>query len=251
MTRMLAADWLVRAYLPTCHDMLPHLALPAARAFLASNGWLAACAPEFVEALLAAGRLRHLQSGEPIHLAGDAEGGIWGLVTGNALSSNGAAGPDTSLTMVFGPGEWGGLGPVSGFRRQLNIEARGPATLVAVPQASLRRLLDVCPTWWAEINRLNFALMVKIGLFAADLQAVDSRRRVAGILLNAAGLRLAGDTTVTLGLSQEEVGRMANLSRYPTGQILRALAARRLVVNRYGAISIVNPTGLRAVAEGC
>jgi CRP-like cAMP-binding protein len=233
-----------------CNGMLPHLALPAARAFLASNGWLAACAPDFVEALLAAGRLRHLQPGEPTHVAGDSQGGIWGLVTGTAQSSTGVAGPETSLTMVFGPGEWGGLGPVSGFRRQLNIEARGSVALVSVPEASLRRLLDLCPGWWAEINRMNFALMVKIGLLAADLQTVDSRRRVAGLLLNAGGLRLAGAMPVTLAMSQEEVGRMANLSRYPTGQILRGFAKAGLVRCGYGRIRIEQPAVLRAIAEG-
>lgn len=224
--------------------------LPAARSLLASNGWLATCASDFVTALLAAGQLRHLEQGASTHHAGDAEGGIWGLVSGHVLSATGLAGPETSLTMLFGPGEWGGTGPISGFRRQQDLYARVPATLLAVPKLALRRLLDERPVWWAEVNRLNFHIMMKIGLMAADLQTVDSRRRIAGALLNAAGLRLAGNMPVTLPLSQEEVGRMANLSRYPTGQILRGFAAAGLISSGYGQIRIEHPDGLRAIAEG-
>ena len=100
------------------------------------------------------------------------------------------------------------------------------------------------------MNRLNFHIMMKIGLLAADLQTVDSRRRVAGALLNAAGLRLAGDGPVALPLSQEDVGRMANLSRYPTGQILRGFAAAGLITSGYGQIRIERLAELRAIAEG-
>ncbi len=208
------------------------------------------CAPDFVTALLAAGQLRHLQPGAPTHHAGDAEGGIWGLVSGHVLGATGMAGPETSLTLLLGPGDWGGTGPVSGFQRQLNLYARVPTTLLAVPQLAFRRLLDERPAWWMDVNRLNFQMMVKIGLLAADLQTVESRRRVAGVLLNAGGLRLAGDEPVTLPLSQEEVGHMANLSRYPTGRILRGFAAGGLVSARYGRISINRPDLLREIAEG-
>lgn len=224
--------------------------LSTARAFLMANGWLAGCAPAFAAELLAAGHLRHLAPGELTNLAGDAEGGIWGVVTGHLLSSTGVAGPETSLTIVFGPGDWGGAGPVSGFPRQLNVHARGAATLVSVPQAAMRRLLDERAAGWAELNRLNFTLMMKLGLLAADLQTVDSRRRVAGVLLNAAGIRLKGDAPVTLTLSQEEVGRMANLSRYPTGQILRAMGQQGLISTHYGHIRLEQPAALRHVAEG-
>lgn len=226
------------------------LSLSAARSFLASYGWLATCAPDFVTALLAAGQLRHLRQGASTHHAGDAEGGIWGLVSGHVLSATGLAGPETSLTILWEPGEWGGTGPVSGFRRQQNLYARVPTTLLAVPQLALHRLLDERPAWWAEVNRLNFHIMLKIGLLAADLQTVDSRRRVAGALLNAAGLRLEGDELKTLPLSQEDVGHMANLSRYPTGQILRGFASDGLIASGYGQIRIERPAELRAIAEG-
>lgn len=221
-----------------------------ARAGLASTGWLTRCAPDFVTALLAAGRLQQLPTGVSMNHAGDAEGGIWAVVSGHLISSSGVAGPETSLTMLFGPGEWGGTGPISGFPRQLNLQARAPTTLLTVGEAAMRRLLEAQPVWWAEINRLHFQMTVKIGLMAADLQTVDSRRRVAGVLLNAAGLRLAGNGPVTLPLSQEEVGRMANLSRYPAGQMLREFARSGLLSLHYGRIGVERPAAMRAIAEG-
>lgn len=76
------------------------------------------------------------------------------------------------------------------------------------------------------------------------------RRRVAGVQLNAAGMRLVGDSPVSLPRSQEEMGRMANLSRDPIGQIPRAPARHGLIANRYGSIRFELPAALRHVAEG-
>jgi CRP-like cAMP-binding protein len=224
--------------------------LEDARALLARRGWLADCPADFAAALLAAGHLRRLGRGDTANRAGELEGGIWGVAAGWLVSSTGVAAPNISLTALFGPGEWGGAGPISGYPRQLDLEARTPATLLVVPEVALRRLLATRPLWWAEINRVNYLAGVKFGLLAADLQTVDPRPRVAAMLLSAAGMRLTGDAPVTLALSQADLGRMANLSHYPLGRIVRGFAAAGLVSLGYGRIGLVQPAPLRAVADG-
>lgn len=222
----------------------------ATRTTLAANGWLTTCPVDFAEALLHAGSLHQLETGAPLHHAGDAEGGIWGIAAGQANGASGIGGPNAALFVVFMAGEWGGTGPMSGYPRQLDVFARVPSTIISVPQWAVTRLLGERPDWWEHFSLLHFLTAQKFGLLAADLQMSDSRARVAGILLNATGSRRQGDDPVRFATTQEEVGKMANLSRYPAASILRALTREGLIMNSYGWITIPQPAALRAIANG-
>lgn len=217
---------------------------------LASTGWLAGCPFDFSTSLLHAGSVHHLEPGEALHHAGAAQGGIWGIAAGQAVSASGIGGPNAALALVFMAGEWGGTGPMSGTVRQLDVLARVPTTIIGVPQWAVARLLGISPEWWQHFSQLHFLMAQKFGLLAADLQLVDSRARIAGILLNATGLRREGDEPVRLATTQEEVGRMANLSRYPAARLLRGMAAEGMLTIGYGWITIERPSALRTIAYG-
>lgn len=217
---------------------------------LARFGWLAGCPRDFATALIDAGSFYRFEPGQPLHHAGDEAGGFWGIAVGQAISAAGVGGPDASLAAIFLAGEWAGTGPLSGFSRQLDVLARVPSTVLHVPQWSAMRLLGDRPESWQSINRLHFLMMLKFGLLAADLQITNSRARVAGILLNAAGIRRDGAAPVRFAATQEEIGRMAGLSRYPAAKVVRALARDGLITNDYGWIEIVQPSALRAIADG-
>jgi CRP/FNR family transcriptional regulator, cyclic AMP receptor protein len=232
-----------------CHECAM-LVVPPPDVDLTIIGWLASTPREFAMALIEAGSFHHFEPGEPLHHAGDHAGGFWGIATGQAMSASGIGGPDASLSAMFLAGEWGGTGPISGFPRQLDVLARVPSVVLHVPQWSAARLLADRPEWWQAFNLLHFQLLVKFGLLAADLQITNSRARVAGILLNAAGIRRDGDSPVRFAATQEEVGRMAGLSRYPAAKVLRALARNRLITSHYGWIEIIEPAALRAIADG-
>lgn len=221
-----------------------------AKATLAATGWLAGCPTQFSEALLHAGSVHHLGAGEALHHAGDAEGGIWGIAAGQANGGSGIGGPNTALSIVFLSGEWGGTGPMSGYPRQQDVVARVPSTVISVPQSAISRLLGERPAWWEQFSLLHFLMAQKFGLLAADLQLSDTCARVAGTLLNATGVRRRGNGPVGFATTQEQVGTMANLSRYPTARILRGLARDGLLMHRYGWISILEPAALRAIADG-
>ena len=224
--------------------------IDAAIETLATTGWLAGCPVDFAGSLLDAGSVRHFEPGELLHHAGDTQGGIWGIAAGQAIGASGVGGPNAALAVAFMVGEWGGTGPMSGSVRQLDVLARVSSTIIGVPQWAIGRLLSERPEWWEHFSRLHFLLAQKFGLLAADLQLSDSRARVAGILLNATGLRRQGDDPVRFAVTQEEVGKMANLSRYPAARILRALVKEGLLVNHYGCIIVPKPAALRAIADG-
>lgn len=221
-----------------------------AKAALAATGWLAGCPVKFAEALLHAGSVHHLEAGEALHHAGDTEGGIWGIAAGQANGGSGIGGSDTALSIVFLGGEWGGTGPMSGYPRQLGVFARVRSTVISVPQSAINRLLGERPEWWEHFSLLHFLMAQKFGLLAADLQLPDTRARVAGILLNATAVRRQGNDLAGFATTQEEVGKMSNLSRYPAARILRAMARDGLLAHRYGWISILEPAALRAIADG-
>lgn len=197
-----------------------------------------------------AGSVHHLAAGEALHHAGDAEGGIWAIAAGQANGGSGIGGPNTALSVVFLSGEWGGTGPMSGYPRQLDVVARVPSTVISAPRSAIKRLLGERPEWWEHFSLLHFLMAQKFGLLAADLQLSDSRARVAGILLNAAGVRREGSEPVGFATTQEELGTMSNLSRYPAARILRALARDGLLMHRYVWITILEPAALRAIADG-
>jgi hypothetical protein len=79
-------------------------------------------------------------------------------------------------------------------------------------------------------------------VFAGDFIAV---------LLRVAGCRYAGRNApaVKIHFTQEQLAAAANISRYPTGTILRELAAAGLVELGYGTITVMKPTLLRAMVE--
>jgi CRP-like cAMP-binding protein len=53
----------------------------------------------------------------------------------------------------------------------------------------------------------------------------------------------------TLGLSQEEIGRLSGLSRQNTNRALRQLADAGLLIIEYGSVRILDLTGLRILSH--
>jgi CRP-like cAMP-binding protein len=221
-----------------------------ARTVLATGGWLADCPEAFRQAVLAAGRIRHLKPGELFNIAGDTDGGIWGIASGQASGISGINSPAAPVSFVMHPGYWAGTGPLFGFQRIGDAKARTPATILQLPYRVLKGLLGQNPEWWEHLGALNFRVLRHYGSLAVDLQLSDSGRRMAAILLQAADLRFEGQGARSIAITQDELGHMANLSRHPAGEHLRTFARQGLVTVGYGRITITDAQALRALADG-
>ncbi len=226
------------------------MSLDDARARLARTGWLADCPTPFAQAVLAASLARHLQPGEPFNIAGDIEAGIWGIAEGQASGISGINSPDAPVSFVMHPGYWAGTGPLFGFPRIGHAMARTPSTILLVPYRAMKRLLSETPAWWEHLGALNFLTIRHYGSFAVDLQLADSRQRTAAILLQVAGLRFEGEAPRTVDITQDELGQIANLSRHPVGEHLRAFARQGFITLGYRQITLINASALRALADG-
>lgn len=221
-----------------------------ARVVLSATGWLAECPADFAQALLAEGSLRHFGPGEIFNIAGTADAGIWGIAHGQAAGISGINGPSAPVSFFMHPGYWAGTGPLFGFRRIGDGVARTPTSIWLVPYLALKRLLAVNPGWWEHLGALNFRIIRHYGSIAVDLQQPDSRARSAALLLHAADLRHEGEGARTIAITQDELGAMANLSRHPTGEHLRAFERADLIALAYGKATILNPAALRTIANG-
>lgn len=226
------------------------MSLDDVRDLLASTGWLAACPTAFAQTLLAVGRVRRLAPDETFNIAGDLEGGIWGIACGQVCAFSGLNSPGAPVSLIMHPGEWGGTGPLFGFPRIGDCVARTPTTILFVPLRAVQRLLAVSPAWWEHMGALNFRILRQYGSLGVDLQLPDSRQRIAAILLQAFGVRFEGESGVPLAITQDELGQMANLSRHPAGEHLRAFARQGHITLSYRQVTLHDAVALRRIADG-
>lgn len=98
--------------------------------------------------------------------------------------------------------------------------------------------------WCALLSLRNSLLAVSV---ADALMIPGARRRMAAILLILAGQADMGRPAGTspFEASQDELARMANLSRSSTGRLLQAFEAQGLIASGYRQIRVVDPAGLQ------
>ncbi len=227
------------------------MTLPAEAELLLRSGWLAAQPADFARAVLDAVLWRELDVGAMFNRGGDAAGGIWGLARGQLDVASAVSAPDSPLADVYLPGQWAGIGPIFGQMRAADCVARLPSLVAQLPQARLLALLDAHPGWWQHIGALAVALTFRYGGAVGDLLIRDPRRRVVAVLLRLANCRWhdAGEP-VTIVFTQDQLAAAANLSRHPAGAVLRDLEQRRMLAIGYRNLTILDPAGLRAIADG-
>lgn len=217
-----------------------------------SGGWLAGQPAEFRAAVLARAQLRAFAPGAFTFRAGDAPGGIYGVVAGgfaiHVPSRHG--GPD--LAHIMRPPAWFGHGPVlNGRPRTLTFRATEPSVALHVPLAALddlsRRLPDA-PRAIAAITDFTGAVAIQV---VADLLIPEADRRVAATLLRVTGAAEGAvpDDAAGFRLTQSELGEMANASRQLVNRALRGFAARGWVAVGYGRIAVRDAAALAAFAD--
>jgi CRP-like cAMP-binding protein len=192
--------------------------------------------------LVAEGQRRHFADGAMIQQKGDLLDGFWlitaGRVTARRLRSDGAL----TLFGVFGPGDlFGDLAYFAGLERQVDALADGPADLVWVDGALVRRLLAAEP---------DFALLLLQSL-ATQLRTMidrveEGRQMTPEARLAHALANMAAMEGPRLTCTQQELSDFIGVSRVTTGQILSRFAKAGLIERGYGWIAVPDGAALRA-----
>lgn len=220
---------------------------PEAVRTLASQGWLASADPAFRDAILAASQIRQVQMGQSLSFAGDADGYVWGVISGQVDFTSGISAIDAPVADIGLPGDWWGFRPLYGNTRAVHAVARTRLVLAELPLRQLSAMLHSNPRWWEQVAMIFAAKEERWGSGMVDLTIRDSRLRCIAVLLRLANCRhvVTAIPPVTIHFTQEQLAAAANLSRYPTGTVLRDLARAGLIRLGYGTITII------AAAELC
>jgi len=159
---------------------------------------------------------------------------------------------------VRGPGDLVCESAVLGSRqRSATVTALSPIRALVVPAGRFTGFLDAHPGVWLLVS----------GTFVRRLDDADRRlqahvsakgaRRLALLLAQLADLSARhvppsprGEIAIAPPLSQEELGSWMDASRETVARALNSLRRRGLVSTGWRRITVVDPPGLRAFAEG-
>jgi CRP-like cAMP-binding protein len=167
-------------------------------------------------------------------------------VTGGAvrLSSVTAAGREVVVALLC-PGDVFGESALLGSPSPVEARAVGTTTLVAVPLASLRALLERHPATAEQLLRLVAARLHRTSTALEEALVGDLPSRILGrlrALAAAHGVREPDGMRLTVPITQDELARMVGASRESVSRSVGALAAKGLVRSGRRRLLLTEPT---------
>jgi CRP/FNR family transcriptional regulator, cyclic AMP receptor protein len=213
-------------------------------------GWLADQPEDVRRPVLKVARMVHYQAGEFIFHAGDAEGGLYGVVTGGVgvhlPSDEGIA----VLAHVLRCGGWFGYGPlVRGRKRSLSFSLIEPSLLFHVPLSNAQEIAQRSPSLQRAILSVSEYGMDAATKVIETLLVRNTEHRIAATLLRVAPRPHEGSCSTEVVLTQSQLGEMANAERQVVNRALKRLEAKGILRVFYGRIEIVNIAALRKFAS--
>ena len=219
---------------------------------LANLGWLSHCAPGFRAFVLANLKEQTFPPGVAMTHAGDSEGGIFGLIEGQASFVTTIGSPAIGMAHIGLPGSWWGQAPLLGMPRLGFATTRTACRVGIVPLGALRVHLGQTPEHWQDIANCFTDLFMLAAGAHADSIIPDHRRRMAATLLRMGGLRHRRFDVQVPGsflCTQEDLAGAMGMARNTVGRLLRGLEAAGLVSARYGRMTLDDIPRLQALAN--
>ncbi|MCG2839567.1 Crp/Fnr family transcriptional regulator [Sandaracinobacter sp. RS1-74] len=215
-----------------------------ADAIVANNGWLLTQPADFREEVLRHSVLMHFEAGQTVFRIGDAPGGIYGLVRGNATVNTAPPNLPPKLLQGSLPGYW--TGEASFLTRQprrVELQVRMPTWLLHLPLSQMNRMAYDDPRVIRNFSHILVATLDIATRIISDLQQLNPARRLAATLDRAAA---SGSDVVML--TQAELGEMACASRRQVNRVLGEFEERGWVRLGYGGFTILDLEALRRFA---
>lgn len=210
---------------------------------LGEVGWLTDVPEAFRNRIAALGRWVAVPRGRVLYSVGDPSDALYGVGVGMIDISVPVDGDEQVTVFRAPPGFWIGDGSLlADMPRLLTISAPVDSMLFRVPGAALSRSLEAHPGDWRHLHRLagtNGALAVRM---LAEALALPPRVRFARMLLRIATPDGLVDAT------QEDLGRLAGMSRAAFRRAFAALIASGAVEIGRGRIRILDSSTLKAEA---
>lgn len=187
---------------------------------------------------------RRFPHGEVILHQGDASTCLFVVTAGVVrLSSVTRTGREVVVGLLC-PGDVFGESALLGGVSPVEARAVGRTTLVAVPLASLRSLLQQHPGTAEQLLRLIASRLHRTSTALEEALVEDLPARILGRLRDLAvahGVREAEGIRLTVPLTQDEIARMVGASRESVSRSFGSLAARGLVRSERRRLLITDP----------
>lgn len=221
-----------------------------ARDVLRRAAWLQGQAPELTEPLLAHGHLVRLGAGQWAQAEGDDDTGLLVVIDGAIHVLCQAPGDREVMVSFGGPGA--ALGQTMRFGggpRLATVLCAEPSLLLKVSDSALGRIAADYPQVWRVVAALVFLQLRGALVMAAESVALPPRQRLASRLLLLTRTFDPSGASTTLRLAQQLLAEMVGLTRKTVNGYLADFQRRGLVRLGYGEIELLDPAGLRRIAE--
>lgn len=214
------------------------------------TGWLADQPEDVRRAVLKVARLIHYPVGEFVFHAGDAAGGLYGVVSGGVGIHLPSDAGETVLAHIVRTGVWFGYGPlVRGRERSLSFSLVEPSLLFHVPLANAQDIARRSPVHQRAVLSVSEYGMDIATRVIESLLIRNTDRRIAATLLRVAPSREKEGLENSILVTQAQLGEMANAERQVVNRALGRLQANGWIHVSYGRIDIVDETSLRDFAR--
>ncbi|MCZ0964523.1 Crp/Fnr family transcriptional regulator [Paracoccus benzoatiresistens] len=209
-----------------------------------ATGWLAEQPRAFQTRMGMAGRWTTLLRGEILYTIGDAPNAIFGLGEGLLDVSIPITGDEEVTIYRARPGFWiGDSALLAETARSITVSAAADSRVFRIPIGAVRRSLAEHPEDWTCFFRLNHANATLAVRILAEVLSLTPRARFARMLL-----RLATPDGLVRA-TQDDLGRMAGMSRAAFRRAFKALIETDAVRTEYGGLRIINRAALEHAAQ--
>lgn len=226
--------------------------IPDREAPFAARGWLAEHPASFRTQIVGCGVVVDAAPGSAVFREGDPSNGLYGILAGAIGVEGGHPRQTPQLGHVMRRGDWFGIkGPLHGGPRELTYRVLEPSRLLFVSNARLVPLMQGDADIAVRVGQLA-ELGNRLGAWVVrDLLTPDAGRRLASVLLRVLGRgEVAPDDPQGFWLTQQQLGEMANLSRFHVGRKLTSFEAAGWIACGYNRVRLLNAEALAAFAYG-
>jgi len=208
----------------------------------ANHAWFAALAPVERQALVDAGEVVALRTGDMLYRKGDVGTSFLGVIAGafkvSTLGEDGREG----ILAVMEPGNWFGESSLlDGLPRPHDVTAIEPSTVLVVGAPAFERLMRR-PAFARALGALLCSRVRALYGLVEDAMLRSTRTRIARRLLSLArgDVTMALDARARVSVSQEALAMMLGITRQTLSKELKALVHGGVITLGYGRIDILS-----------
>ncbi len=227
----------------------PSLNITDAKSAVLRSGWLSEQDKAFQAVVLERATLRTFAVGSRVFDVGDFRGGIFGVAGGAFGIKVPRRGGDDRLAHICRGGVWFGYdASLSRRHRNLAFVAVEPSIAFHVPLVALDQIAASDPSYHRALTKVASHGMDIAIATVSDLLIPNVQQRIASTLLRIASTHDAGQegTAVISGLTQEQIGELANAARDVVNRTLKRFASKGWIGVSYKRIRLLEPASLEA-----